>query len=511
MKQFQKIKLPKIKKNKFDLSHEHKLSMNMGDLIPFLTAEVLPGESFKVKTDILARMTPLIAPMMHMVDITTHYWYVPNRILYEDWEDFITGGQDGKAIPVPPQFELNDETAELFVQGSLADYMGIPDISASITPEMYEPINALPFRAYNKIYNENYRDQNLIDEVNVPLEGGIEGVRQQIENQVKIRKRSWEKDYLTSSLPTAQRGDSAVIPIGSPEYRDVSIVQDSTTGGAYPNAQLASQASGGLVDETSGDTLRLDNIESIGATDIVDLRTAFRLQEWLELSMRAGARLREHIEAFFGVKSSDARLQYAEYLGGGKQPMVVSEVLNQAGDQEGATLDPVGTMSGHGISVSGLNSFKKRFEEHGFVIGIISILPKTAYQQNLPKMWSRADKFDYFWQQFAHIGEQPVLNKEAFFNGRPENSPNGIFGYQERYSEYKYLQSNVSGDFKGNLSYWHMGRIFNGEPSLNNQFVESDPTTRIFAVEDGTDQIYVQIYNRISALRPIPQYSIPHI
>lgn len=223
--------------------------------------------------------------------------------------------------------------------------------------------------------------------------------------------------------------------------------------------------------------------------------------------MRAGSRYVEQILSHFGVKSSDARLDRAEYLGGGKQRVTFSEVLQTA---EGT--NPVGTMAGHGYALGTSNRFQRSFEEHGFVIGIMSVLPKTAYQNGLDRMWSRADKFDYYWPEFANIGEQEVKNQEIFWSGLAGQTNGNTWGYQQRYAEYKYQNSTVHGDFKTNLNFWHMGRIFAALPPLNGTFVEADPTNRVFAVTDpNIDKILVQIYNNVDAIRLMPYYSVPSI
>lgn len=510
---FNNIQTRKPKRNKFDMSHERKMSMKMGGLYPTLVKEVVPGDSFKVNTEVLIRLAPMLAPIMHRVDVTTHYFFVPNRLVWNEWEDFITGGPQGDLAPPFPQLEINEDTEQFFVQGQLPDYMGIPP-TTGLNREGY--VSALPFRAYQLIYNEFYRDQNLTDAVDVPLTSGVEGDDGLVGDQVTMRTRAWEKDYFTSCLPWSQRGGEAQIPLGTiePNYKSVTNLVRSNTGDPLVGNQNLSAEGDTMRADTEAVDVRVENLDpmNIDATTINELRKATKLQTWLEKSARGGSRYIEQILSHFGVRSSDARLQRPEYLGGGRQPVVISEVLSTA-TSDAAGTPPQGEMAGHGISVGRQNGFSKTFEEHGHIIGIISVTPKTTYQQGLNRMWSRTDKFDFYWPEFAHLGEQEVLNKELYFDlTSSQDLDNETFGYQQRYAEYKYAASSVHGDFRNSLAYWHMGRIFNELPSLNTDFVEADPTKRIFAVEDeDTDELYVQLYHNISALRPMPYFSIPSL
>jgi len=302
--------------------------------------------------------------------------------------------------------------------------------------------------------------------------------------------------------------------VRSISFRSVSNVY--TISGADPaagNLAVAAPNEDQLVTQ-GGVFSRIENIDEVTIdnvnTTINDLRRSIKLQEWLEKNARGGGRYTEQIRSHFGVVSSDARLQRPEYLGGGKQPVVISEVLStfQAADGDG---EPQGNMAGHGISVGNSNGFTYRAEEHGVVIGIISVLPRTTYQQGIDRMWIRDDKFKYLWPSFGQLGEQEITNVELYmdyFNG-PENN-SAVFGYQSRYSEYKNQPSRVSGVFRDSLAYWHMGRIFNSQPSLDAGFVSADPTTRIFAVEDpNVEHLYCQMYHNFSAIRPLPYFGTP--
>lgn len=524
---FNRVKVTRPKTNTFDLSHEKKLSCKMGDLVPIFLQEVVPGDRFRVNSEIFARLAPMLAPIMHRVNLSTHYFFVPNRLVFDKWEEFITGGENGTLTPVHPILNINTTTRPLFQKGSLADFLGVPAQGATVGGQNY-PLNALPFRAYQLIYNEYYRDQNL--QTAIPFSRGEGYIAADNEALLTLRRRCWEKDYFTSALPWAQRGGEVLLPFQADvNYLDTSIVKQSLSGNPAADGLPLFTGNDGLQDgkltthNPGGGYLgdaRIENIDTIenGTTTINDLRKASKLQEWLEKNARGGSRYIEQIFSHFGVKSSDARLQRPEYLGGSKQPIVISEVLStysQVGDA------PQGTMAGHGISVGAQNGFTKYFEEHGFIIGIMSVLPRTAYQQGLPRVFWKTDKFDYYFPEFANIGEQEIRNGELYYDtSGSQNANTATFGYQSRYAEYKFQNSSVHGDFRDTHNYWHMGRIFkddtegnNYEPiniNLNADFVISAPTQRVFAVTDPTvDNLYVQLYNNVSAIRPMPVFGTP--
>lgn len=495
---------PRIKLNKFDLGHERKFSCNMSQLIPILVQDILPGDTFRTNTEIFMRFAPMLAPIMHRVNVFTHYFFVPNRLVWDEWEDFITGGKNGDLNPIHPYMEISNSAPVYgeFYKGSLADYLGIPAVPDDIATVAYPlRFSSLPFRAYQLIYNEYYRDQNLSDPIPIPKTSGPDAVVAPF-NLTTLRNRAWEKDYFTTALPWAQRGGEVGIPL---EMKKAILEDGSPVAGTDT---VAYNATGDLVGLSAGDLIKLQ-----GDGTINDLRKAFKLQEWLERSARGGARYIEQILAHFGVRSSDARLQRPEYLGGGMQKVNISEVLstydNTAGDL------PQGTMSGHGISSGRAHGFKRTFEEHGYVIGIMSVMPKAAYQQGLPRHYSKFDRFEHYWPEFANLGEQAVINKELYWDGAQNiDETNGTFGYQSRYAEYKFKESSVHGDFRDNLAFWHMGRIFDTLPALNEDFVmaNNEEMDRIFAVVNPDEhKLWVQIYNSVDALRPMPYHGTPRI
>lgn len=499
------------KRNVFDLSHEKKLSCNMGELIPILCEEVVPGDTFKMRTEVMLRLAPMLAPMMHRVNVYTHFFFVPNRLLWNNWEDFITGGENGTANPIHPFMYASWIGTS---QRRLADYLGV----STQTGGSYgiNPINSLPFRAYQLIYDEYYRDQTL--QPAIDINKGDAGSAAEALYLLPLRQRCWEKDYFTSALPWTQRGGEVSLPLDG----DADIVFDGTHPASVED-YLGNQSANGSVSINAGrmeDSSSEDIVFDVAAshhadlstvTDAIsinELRRATRLQRWLERNARAGSRYIEQILSHFGVKSSDSRLQRPEYLGGGKSPVVVSEVLQTS--QTEVTGTAQGNMAGHGISVGNSHQFKSYFEEHGIVMGIISVLPRTTYQQGMRRMFFRSDKFDYYWPEFAHLGEQPVYEGELYADDYDPLTMKNVWGYQSRYSEYKFVPSSVHGDFKSSLNYWHMGRNFSSLPNLNSDFVESDPTHRVFAVTDPDEhKLWIQVYNDLKAIRPMPIFGEP--
>lgn len=496
---FEKLGMKAPNYSAFDLSREQKLSCKMGDLIPTYIEEIIPGDNFKVKTETMLRMAPMLAPIMHRVNLYMHYFFVPNRLVWNQWEDFITGGREGTSNPLYPTMPMTLDV----IQAKLSDYMGLPNASGN-NPDF--SVSQLPFRAYQLIWNEYFRDQNLENPIDV----------QNASNLIlcQLRKRAWEKDYFTSALPWTQRGPEVGIPIDL-EYKPVSKVFNAA---GQQLGALTNLATGGLPtrDELranygGNDAMRIENIENTQLDfTINELRKSSALQRFLEKQARGGARYIETILSHFGVKSEDARLQRPEYLGGGRQPIVISEVLNTTGTDNA----PQGDMAGHGISTGTTNSFNKRFTEHGYVLGIMSILPRTAYFQGIPKHFRRFDKFDYYWPEFANLGEQEIKNSELFYDDMDNESNNDTFGYQQRYAEYKYGTTSVHGDFRTTLKYWHLARDFDNLPSLNANFIKADPDSRIFAVDTenpNIDNIWVQMYHSVKARRPMPFFADPRL
>lgn len=519
---FNKIQLKRPKTSIFDLSYDHKLSMKMGYLVPVHTQECVPGDHITMSSEAMLRMMPMISPIMHKVDVYMHFFFVPNRILWKNWEKFITGGEDPNSVqPLFPTMGFHNAQSSQ-PPSSLTDYLGLP-VNVDFG-DAQQPISALPFAGYYKIWHEYYRDQNLIQSNDIEL---VDGVQPQIidDELLKLRKRAWEHDYFTSCLPFAQKGAAVTLPVSFTNPLPVEVnfqgaqnpLFTDITGNPINNEHIATLPSGEVIGASTGTNAFYDPSGSLEAdptglstnTTINDLRTAFSLQKWLEKNARAGTRYIESILNHFGVSSSDKRLQRPEYLGGSKASMAISEVLQTS--ESAAT--PQGGMAGHGISVSDGKNFSYYCEEHGYIHGLISIRPKTAYYQGVPAHFSKTqDRMQYYWPDFAHLGEQAVLNKELFLQDSNFNPADNVktFGYIPRYSEYRFNSSRVSGEMKTSLEFWHMARKFAAPPSLNQLFVEADPTKRIFAVvSPSDDEIVAHIYHKIIAKRPIPLYGNP--
>lgn len=551
---FSSITLKKPKKSKFNLSHEVKLSCDIGQLVPTMCLEAMPGDRFKLRTESLVKFAPLVAPIMHRLNVKHYFFKVPLRLLWDGFEDFITGGPDGKAAPAFPKIhfsgsDFNDAAVKkLFSNGSLADYLGMPTLGKDYPYQGIADnyVSALPFRAYQLVYNEYFRDQNLQPEIDIDFGSGDyffhngsqpSSYKQQLIDLMTLRFKGWEKDYLTSALPFAQRGDAVSLPIkgstvdinfnsalsshgskvvdpGTDNWSTLSISPTNPTVMANKPANHATDAE-----------VQIDNSETLegsvkeASADINALRLATRAQRWLEIAARTGARYIEQIFGHFGVKSSDARLQRPEYLGGSSAPVMIGEVLQTSASD---SVTPQANMAGIAQSASSNYIFRTFCEEHCFIIGVMCILPRTAYFQGMPRKFLKFNKFDYFWPEFQYLGEQKISSCEVNwdFNVNTDTQLDEEFGYQRRYAEYMYEASSVHGDFRdmsaGGLAVWHMARYFTPSSPvlLNGSFVSTEPSlaanNRIFAYE-GTDvnHLYVQLYHDLRAVRPIDRDASP--
>jgi len=448
----------------------------MGFLYPCQLQEILPGDSVRGTSSALIRVNPLLAPVMHPVTVRIHHWFVPHRLTWETdrvnkegFEYFITGGPDGDDAQTPPKVNTVAYTPG---DNSLFDYFGIDPVDGLA-------VNAMPFLAYNRIFNEFYRDQDLVDEIAEAT-------------NTAVMQCAWERDYLTTSRPNPQKGPDITIPLG-----DTAKVYGSSRGVTESNAVHTKADGQAALGVTGNDNYLLEvDLSEATATNVNDWRRAFALQRYQEARSRYGSRYSEYLD-YLGLKSPDSRLQRPEYLGGGKTTLNFSEVLQTAADDIGAEQTPVGTLRGHGIAAVRTRPFTRHFNEHGYFMSLISIRPKTIYQNGIPRHFLRNTKEDFWQRELQQIGQEPIYNAEVFAN---HSEPLGTFGWQDRYASYKRTLSNVSGEFRTILDYWHMARKFEAEPALNSQFIQCDATKRIHATQNE-HALWMMVQNQTRARR----------
>lgn len=559
--------LPNVKHSTFDLSHDYVLSFNMGQLVPILCQEALAGETFKIGAETLIRFQPLIAPVYHRFRVYRNYFFVPSRIIWKGWEEFIkqTDVDITNALPTIKLRAENDYA--MYGVGSLADYMGlVPCAQDVVNPSnnhpSYDPatdtdINALPFAAYQRIYYEYFRDQNLIDGEDTPIpgmqwfrpgeslpDGVLENnvtLGQYFQQLMLLRTRAWKPDYFNKGLPWAQKGDSVVIPMAfndapvySPQGEAIKVLR-ADTGLPFGSQQnLTSAAGTGVVEfGTSSIDAMINgepadpNFSNIWAntSDMVNgelstinnLRTAFQVQKWLELNAVGGTRYVEFLQKHFGVAPRDERLQRPEYIGGDSQNIVISEVLQTTPTQEvgGEDEGALGDFAGHAISAKRSPLRVYRTKEPGYIIGLISVLPEALYWQGVQKFLWKKKPFDFAFPTFARLGEQEILKKELLYDYHDSPYVNETFAYTPRYAEYKFMNNRAGGEFRTTLDFWHYGRrLFFGEGpgnvSLNKSFVEYSNDKRIFAVIDqDEDEVLAHVAFRLYVTRPLPKFGTP--
>ena len=542
------------RRNQFDLSYRKNFTCDMGQLIPVVCDEAVPGDYFKIGNEVVIRFQPLAAPIMHEIYATVHYFFVPYRILWDQWEDYISQGllSDGTpAIPIPTyQFPSVDQPTDLI--GTLWDFFGFPipgDVSGPVRGQM--PID-FPWRAYNLVYNEYYRDQDLQEEVDF--------------SNHHVLNRNWAKDYFTVSRPFRQKGVPPALPvnidISGPLSADWNYVDPNLPflsgdrflyldpnqpgvnrwtgfgsgtfsrdnipavgGGNYfralaqdPGTLFPSSVQHNFKVDPNGvglDLVRGLSVRSPTATattfDVSDLRLAFQTQKWLERNARAGTRYTEFLQSHFSVSPSDSRLQRPEYIGGTKQPVVISEVLQTSATSSTAQ----GNMSGHGLSADGQFAGDYNVQEYGLIIGLLSVMPKPSYQNGINRQWLRRLPTDFYFPEFAHLSEQAIYQAEIAWDRGI--TTDGIFGYIGQYDEMRTKHDMVCSEMRylqlptGNrdqLSYWNLTRVLPQNTRLNSEFITCVPRKDVFLVNDVPGLI-VNVENLIHAVRPMPEIAEP--
>lgn len=515
---FNLIPKAQLPRSSFDLSHSLKTTFDEGKLIPVYVEEVLPGDSFNLTAHAFCRLTsPLSVPILDNLKISIQFFFVPNRLVWENWQKF-NGEQknpgDSTDFLVPVLNTGTGVEAE-----SIFDYMGIPIGVPNLE------FNALPLRAYNKIYNEWYRDQNLIDSV-PEMDGPTDSL-----SNYQILRRAKMHDYFTSALPWPQKGPGVELPLGvsapvvgngetlgiyaanNPSVVNPLYAQNGNYGNLVLGYNTDSAVGVSTDPETSG---LIADLSSATAATINSLRMAFQMQRLYERDARGGTRYIEILRSHFGVVSPDARLQRPEYLGGIEQPIIINPVA-QTSSTDSAS--PQANLSAYGVVGFSKEGFTKSFVEHGYIIGIASVRADLTYQQGLRRMWSRQTRFDFYWPALAHLGEQAVLNKEIFAQGADVMDENGNivddepFGYQERWAEYRHRSAEITGKMRStaaqSLDVWHLAQKFENLPGLNAEFIEENaPLSRVSAVPSEPDFL-LDCYFKVKCARVMPTYSVP--
>lgn len=528
--QFSMIPSAQIPRSRFNMQTAHKTTFDSGYLIPIYVDEVLPGDHFKLNMTAFARLSTPIVPIMDNVYLESFFFFVPNRLVWSNWKKFM-----GEQINPGDSISYTIPTITSPISGypinGIYDYMGLPTVG-QVTVGQTVSHSALPLRCYNLIYNEWFRDENLQNSTTVSTGDGPDA-----NSNYALLRRGKRHDYFTSCLPWTQKGTSAPVPLAgtakvnalatehtttgtnvAPQWRKVtdnSFATNLQTHGFGTNGQSAVSTANAIGAATSIYPTNLyADLSSATATTINQLRQSFQIQRLLERDARGGTRYTEIVRAHFGVISPDARQQRPEYLGGGMTPVNIQPVPNTSGTGASGTTVPQGYLAATGQAVARNHGFSQAFTEHGYVVGLVSVRADLSYQQGMRRMWNRFTRYDFYFPVFAALGEQAVLNKEIYATGVVAQD-DAVFGYQERWAEYRYNPSLITGLFRstasGTLDVWHLSQKFTALPTLNSTFIQdTPPMARILATTPSTGKEFLlDCFFNIQATRPMPMYSVP--